>query len=628
MTDSMKSRIRNKLYGRYIFSSPWLLAAAGALLALIIASFALQNYRLEKRLMYGALEQRAGALVRALRSGIRVALVGELQRRGQMGGDWSDQLQQVADHIGDDRDVLFVGIADQHGRILAHSDRARVGRIADDPPVPAESGEFVRYRFVPAEGAERVFSADAACTLFARARGGRMLPRMLEQGGKTRLMPSPPLVWELNRARPQPAPPLPPDAVKLDYRLTVGLDARPFEQGLARLRWQIALLSLTMLLVGLGGWLSLAAVQGYRVSQQTVEKVQSYTALLVAQLPLGVIATTPEGRIETWNAAVGGLTGLAARDALGRLPEEVLPPELAAFFGEGSGAEPRSGAKNAVERLELTLGGERRALLCRPLAITDALQSYRGRGLLLSDITKQDELERQMREAERLAAVGRMAGAVAHEVRNPLSSIRGLAFLLQNKFAEGSRERESAALLVRETERLNRTITEMLELTRPAPPVLSPVDMGALLKQSLALMAAELGEAGITARLDCPDGLPHVLGDADRLRQVLMNVLLNARQAMEGGGELAARLALSADGRFLELTVADTGPGIPPDTLAHVFEPYFTTKPGGSGIGLAVTRKIVTDHRGLIDIESGEGQGATVRVRLPAARREGGRSEN
>jgi two-component system sensor histidine kinase HydH len=224
-----------------------------------------------------------------------------------------------------------------------------------------------------------------------------------------------------------------------------------------------------------------------------------------------------------------------------------------------------------------------------------------------------------MRENERLAAVGRMAGGVAHEVRNPLSSIKGLALLLKNKFPAGSREQDTADLLIQETERMNRTITEMLSFTRPSALHLGRVDLGRLLTRSLDLIRAEAAENGIATVLEAQPDLPSVLGDVDRLQQVVMNVLLNAIQAMEQGGKLTVALTSRAEGRTVELRISDTGQGIEADLLPQVFYPYFTTKQGGTGIGLAISQKIIADHGGSIEMESELGQGATVIIQLPAA---------
>lgn len=618
MAELMKSLLRKKIHSTYIVSSPWLLAAAVALLVFIIATFALHNYRLEKRLMRDALEQRAITLVRMLHSGIRVALVNELRQHRQLSSGWPEQLQQVVSHVSEGSDVVFLGLADGNGRILAHSDPDKVGSVH---PIPQAGGSKTEGQGVPpAErihteaGADHTFTLSTPFTVLPPEWGGRGMGH--HQGLRRQMMmPPPQRGLERHMSIPTQGPPV---AIgRQNFQVFVGLDMRDYEKALNRLKWQILLLSVAMLLVGLGGWLSLAAVQGYRVSQKTVERVQAYTALLVAQLPLGLIATTPKGKIETWNTAMSRLTGRSAQEALGRLPREVLPAVLADFFDDTLGPDSTQGPPaRAAQSLTLQLAGERRVLYCQPLHITDALQSHRGRVLLLSDITERSDLELRMRENERLAAIGRMAGGVAHEVRNPLSSIKGLAFLLKNTFPAGSREEESAALLVQETERLNRTITEMLDLTRPSQLRLEEIDMEELLRQSLLLMQTEFAERGIDVQLDCA-GSCLVQGDADRLRQVLMNVLLNAQQAMEEGGCLDVGLKPSPDGHWLDILVTDTGRGIASELLPQVFFPYVTTREGGSGIGLAISQKIVAEHHGSMGIQSEPGQGTSVHIRLP-----------
>jgi two-component system sensor histidine kinase HydH len=213
-----------------------------------------------------------------------------------------------------------------------------------------------------------------------------------------------------------------------------------------------------------------------------------------------------------------------------------------------------------------------------------------------------------------------MAGGVAHEVRNPLSSIKGLALLLKNKFLPGSKEQDTADLLIQETERMNRTITEMLSFTRPTDLRLSRVDLAVLLERSLQLIKTEATDNRIETALEFDRELLPVAGDVDRLQQVMMNVLLNALQAMEQGGRLTVTLANKEDGQSVELRINDTGAGIDAEMLPQVFYPYFTTKQGGTGIGLAISQKIIVDHGGSIELESEPGIGTTVIILLPVYR--------
>jgi two-component system sensor histidine kinase HydH len=379
---------------------------------------------------------------------------------------------------------------------------------------------------------------------------------------------------------------------------------------------QIFMLSLAMLFVGLGGWFSLSAVQGFRVSQKTLDDMQAFTSLLIAKLPVGVIATDVHGYVTTWNQTITRLTGLDRSGATGRHPEDVLPEQLAKFFkaDDPLQVDCKEGREVGVR---LRFGERRCELLCHPLTIVDSQQHYLGKVLLISDVTEIRSLEQRMRENERLAAVGRMAGGVAHEVRNPLSSIKGLALLLKNKFSEGSKEQATAELLIQETERMNRTITEMLNFTRPSVLHLERVDLGRLLERSVTLIRAETIDNQIATSLEVAPDLQPVLGDADRLQQVLMNVLINAMQAMDNGGSLTIILNNREEAGEVELKIRDTGPGIASDLLSQVFYPYFTTKQAGTGLGLAISQKIIADHGGSIELESESGVGTTVIIHLP-----------
>ena len=603
---------KNKLPA-YLASSPLLLAAAAALLIGIVATFAMHNYQLEKRLMMEALQQKANTLMRVIRSSAKAALFMEMRRNPDQTIDLPGQMEQLIKHISDDPDILFLCIADDSGKIIAHSDQERIGgQISLINSEQGSMGSFskITYLIGSIEGFDRVFAAYALTSLIP----GSPVDDSFGHG--------PGMGMELGAHHMRGRMNLPPTYLEQfagkQYLITLGLNTSEYDQALGRLRGQILLLSMAMLLVGFGGWLSLAVVQGYKVSQKTINEVQTYTALLVAQLPIGVIATEPDGKIETWNAATVTLTGIASSKALGKKPAEVLPAELALFFAVPEKIETEAdGPALVTQTLPIVLAGIRRVLFCQPLKLADTAQAYRGHVLLLSDLTEITTLEQRMQENERMAAIGRMAGGVAHEVRNPLSSIKGLAYILKSRFPEGSKDRESANLLIQETERMNRTITEMLSFTRSSELNLQPVALGELLRQTLILLQADLQDHAITVDFRPAAELPDILGDADKLRQVVMNILLNAQQSMEEGGIITVDVHVDQQTKLLSIRISDTGRGIPPEQLAQVFHPYFTTRQDGTGIGLTISQKIVTDHQGAIEIQSEPGKGTTVIIRFP-----------
>ena len=226
-------------------------------------------------------------------------------------------------------------------------------------------------------------------------------------------------------------------------------------------------------------------------------------------------------------------------------------------------------------------------------------------------------LEAEMARGERLATVGNLAAAVAHEIRNPLSAISMGLQRLRAEFEPAEREeyRRMVDLVQGEVRRLNAIVEEFLSLARPIELRPEPVPVAALLDEIRRLVEPQAGRAGIVVEQTGPDSLPDLRADRDRIKQVLLNLVLNAIEAMPSGGKLT--LGAAASGPALTLTVTDTGSGIPPDLLPRVFEPYVTSKTRGLGLGLAIARRIVEAHGGRIEAESGAGQGARFRVTLP-----------
>lgn len=240
-------------------------------------------------------------------------------------------------------------------------------------------------------------------------------------------------------------------------------------------------------------------------------------------------------------------------------------------------------------------------------------------------------LEEEVRRKEKLAAIGNLAAGVAHEIRNPLSSIKGYATYFGQRFPDGSEDREAAQVMVREVDRLNRVITDLIGLSRPTDVRVEPVDALAVAEHALRLLRQDAENRKVRLRLDAAPRLPLVLLDGDRFGQALLNVCLNAIEAMPQGGELALSLKPVSHGKRLCFEVRDTGTGILPEHLGHVFDPYFTTKGQGTGLGLATVHKIVEAHGGEISVASrhsslGAPSGTVFRIVLPAAKTASGGS--
>ena len=225
-------------------------------------------------------------------------------------------------------------------------------------------------------------------------------------------------------------------------------------------------------------------------------------------------------------------------------------------------------------------------------------------------------MTKRLVQSEKLASLGHMASLVAHEVRNPLTAIKMRIHALEDELEASHAGQDHVAVIRQEIERLERMVQNFLDLTRLPEPSLRPLALNEVITRALEVVQPTLEDQAIQVRINAPDGLPLVHGDAEQLEQVLLNVLLNAMQAMPDGGVIDIG-ASWADGA-LEVSVSDTGAGISKETRANLFEPFFTTKANGVGLGLSLAKKVMEQHRGSITLKDRHGAGTTVAIRLPA----------
>ena len=232
------------------------------------------------------------------------------------------------------------------------------------------------------------------------------------------------------------------------------------------------------------------------------------------------------------------------------------------------------------------------------------------------------EIEEQLRRADRLSALGELSAGIAHEIRNPLGSIRGTAEILQEAFEPTDPRYEFAQILVREVDRLDRVVQDVLTFARPAPPEESRFTVAELIEEVLTLARPPSHPGERQTDVQIADGLC-LSGHREQLKQAFLNLVLNAQQAMPDGGTLTIRGDQASDG--VRLSFADTGPGIPADAVTRIFNPFYTTRRDGTGLGLAITHRIVESHGGRIEVISPPGAGATFHLWFPPTQETAGR---
>jgi signal transduction histidine kinase len=239
-------------------------------------------------------------------------------------------------------------------------------------------------------------------------------------------------------------------------------------------------------------------------------------------------------------------------------------------------------------------------------------------------VTEAKMMEENIKRTEQLTAMGKLASAVAHEVRNPLNAISMIAQRLAREFAPQEEEeqyQELTSMIKSESARLNGIIEQFLDFARPPKLNRQQVDIEQLLDETASLVEAQLSERGIEIHREY-SGLGEWIVDREQIKQVLLNILLNGIEAMPDGGVLSVKSGV--DDKMLHIEISDTGEGIPEEELTRIFDLYFTTKETGTGLGLSIAQRIITEHGGWLDVDSKPDSGTTFRIHLPAGTATGG----
>ena len=250
-------------------------------------------------------------------------------------------------------------------------------------------------------------------------------------------------------------------------------------------------------------------------------------------------------------------------------------------------------------------------------SLKDENDIFLGNVLLFKDLTEVRTLRREVARSQRLASVGRLAAGVAHEIRNPLSSIKGFATYFKERYPDRPEDQQTADIMIQEVDRLNRVVGQLLEFARPVSVKPKSISLQTLLDDSIKLIKDQAAEKGISIQTQNNTQVAEVRIDPDRIDQVLLNLYLNAIDSMEKGGELKVEIAGDGPRRNVVIKVSDTGRGISRENLSKIFEPYFTTKSTGTGLGLAIAHNIVEAMGGKITVESDTEAGTTFTIALP-----------
>ncbi|MBU2647370.1 PAS domain-containing sensor histidine kinase [bacterium] len=582
------------------------LIVIGAILILlpIFVFVILQNINRQESFGSRLLLEKGAALIRSFEAGTRA---------GMMGRGWGNRrLQELLSETAQQPDIAYLLLVDGQGRAIAHSDAERIGSI-HQPAIDAEAVANTRaplWRFVTTAEGEKIFE------VFKSFRPSSSMGRMQRH----RMRPDPDL--ETGERRPGQrkqffeqfgfTPPEREFTEPYVPTIILGFRMQTLEAARADDRNRSIITGLILFLVSAFGIILLFLFYNYRNTRSSLSRIQAFSDSLLDNMPIGLVAVDSSGLITSINGFAISLLHLEQEPLFGIHAGSILPAALWEQLQNHI-----SGTGDVVKEIDCRLESDRIVPLEIEISrFKDEAFGSVGYILLFKDLSQVKALQKEIVRSQRLASIGRLAAGVAHEIRNPLSSIKGFATYFKERYPDVAQDQKIARIMIEEVERLNRVVGQLLELARPV--VINPVpsDLNLLISDSLKLIEQSAAERKvIISHPETPLGIFTL--DNDKIRQVLLNLYLNALDAMPDGGTLEIRLDLKPEPGWLNISVMDSGVGIAPENLTKIYDPYYTTKQSGTGLGLAVVHNIVEAHGGKMMVDSQPGNGSVFTISLP-----------
>ena len=578
-----------------IHASPWIIVGSVTILLITVVVLAVQNYNREKHYMSRILSEKGAALIKAVEAGART---------GMMGMMWGgQQIQTLIEETALLPDVLYITIINRDSLVVASSQRGLIGTQLSANPFfnGITPSDKINWKIVNTENRQRSFEVYRYFKPISYG-DDRMYNRMRHMMQRRGMMMDQDNKWRA-----------PSGKADDEQIILVGLDPKPFADARKEDIRNTVIISGVLVILGLAGFISMFWMQSYRSTKKSLQDTSAIADEVVTSLPVGLIATDKDGKIAFFNSVAERITGLNLAEARGENSDSILPSHFC-------------GLKESLDRGESIYEKEMECEFTKDKIIPVSVSASKiineegqfvGQVLIIRDLGEIRRLQDEIRRKEKLAAIGGLAAGVAHEIRNPLSSIKGIATYFKNKSDQNSDDEEMAGVMIEEVERLNRVISELLEFARPTELKLKTTDVNSLIEHSVRLIEKEASDKNIDIKLDLSQQPVSAQIDSDRFSQCLLNLYLNALQAMGKGGQLSIKDSLTDD-NLIVIEIRDTGSGIKVENLNQIFDPYYTTKTKGTGLGLAIVHKIVEAHNGSIKVRSISGQGTSFIITVPA----------
>ena len=585
---AIKSTMTLKTFHKRLWTGvpAWIFIGAVAVLFPIFAFMTIQSINRQKENSIRLLLEKGAALIRSFEAGARTG----------MGMHWSGlQLQKLLTETAQQPDILHLLVTDLNGVVMTHSNPAHLGKIyGKGLDLKTASYKSVQWRLLSKPGNKKIFEvfrrlAPAGGPLGMR-RGHMMMQLWMEQSGNSRISITP-----------------------SEFIIFVGLDMSTIDEAIKSDTKHAVVMGLILLFIGFTGIIFLFLAQSYRATKTSLSRIKAFSDNVVENMPIGLLVLDDKKKVTSFNNVAASVMQLSLHETIGEDAEQVLPAELWKLLSN------TDLEKGIVEKEIdcIVRNGKKIPLEVGATLLYDEIETFLGYVLLFKDLSEVRALRKEVARSQRLASVGRLAAGVAHEIRNPLSSIKGFATYFKERYHDIPEDQHISKLMIQEVDRLNRVVGELHEFARPITIARKPIQIKSYLENSIELIANQASEANVTIQTTLAPEIDEVYIDPDRISQVLLNLYLNAIESMDSGGNLSVGLSVNADKEGVEIRISDSGAGISKDDLAHIFDLYFTTKAAGTGLGLAIVHNIIEAHQGEIKVESRPDQGTTFTIFLP-----------
>jgi len=560
------------------------IVAVGFILLVLISISTYRNLDRQKTIALSFLQRQGEGLILSIEASARTGMKSLMWQEISFGS----LLQETAKS----KDIAYVYIIDEHGTIVHQSDHLKTGGIIDwKPDITTEDQIDTRINLLP---------DNTQIYELAKFFSPMYEPTMMHHRNSQMGLDSGHLANSHSHSG---------DTIILGMKMTA------FEQARQADIQHAFIMAAIILILGSGALFFIFVIQNYYLVDKTLRQTRDYTREVVANMANGLISIDSAGKIVSFNLLALELLGIEESKAHGMDLGSLIEFEISGIQGTLIECVPVLDCEIYYQHK----AGEMVPLALSATPIKDGKGGCNGAVLILRDLREIKLLQEKVKRSEKLAAIGELAAGVAHEIRNPLSSIRGFAQFLRHSLKDKPQEKEYTETMVTEVDRINRVVTDLLTFARPMAVEISPTDITDLIEHSVRLVEADALSREITIKRKISD-LTRLPMDTNQITQALLNLLLNALQAVPPKGQIEIGADLDASDSLLHLWVKDNGPGIPSTQIEKVFEPFYTTHEKGTGLGLSIVHKIAENHNGEIRVNSppkGSPRGCCFSIILP-----------